>query len=471
VKQLTGQDASFLYMESAGASLHLTALYVYGQAQEPGQQLEFGDVYEHIASRLDRSELFRQKLVRPPLDLDLPYWVDDANFDLSNHVHRHDLLITDLQELNQVIEVLHTEPLDLTKPLWEMHVFENLSPMPGFPDHCFAVVAKYHHAAIDGASGMKLVDELHDLQPRIKDPAASRPESPGEWSAGPEPGNLEMLTRATVHNTRLSVALAGKLATAACSYLKNDGGEPRSDNPNHVPKTRFNGTVSPERVFHATTFDLNEIKAIRSKLPGTTINDVVLTICGGALRNFLEAQQELPHKSLVAMVPVNARSENEVSLGGNNLATMYIPFGTDIADPLTRLKAINRETTRAKSAPESSVAQLTGLPDIIPAPALVSLGKLMTGIGNRLFRLCNCTITNVPGPRKPLYFGPAELVWSTGTAPVIDGMGLIICVFSYQDEMIFSFTSCPEMLPDPRMLADYTRQALDELSVQVLGDG
>ncbi len=467
LKQLTGQDASFLYMESEGASLHLTALYVYQQSSDPAEQLVFEDIYRHIAARLDRSELFRQKLVRPPLDLDLPYWVDDPGFDLNNHVHRHDLLVTDLRELYQVIEILHTEPLDLAKPPWEMHVFEHMSPMPGFPEHCFAIVAKYHHAAIDGASGMQLVDELHDLLPGYR-----AKEQSDRWTASDQPGNFEMLARATVNNTRLSLGLAGKLATGACSLLKRDGKQSRSDKPSHVPKTRFNGPVSPERVFHAMTFDLNEIKAIRTCLPGATINDVVLTICGGALRSWLEALHELPQKPLVAMVPVNARSANETSMSGNNLATMYIPFGTHIADPLDRLKAINQETIRAKSATERNGAEiLTELPEIIPAPALVSLGKLLTGVGNKFLRLCNCTITNVPGPRKPLYFGPAEMLWSTGTAPVIDGMGLIICVFSYQDEMIFSFTSCPEMLPDPKFMADCARQAFSELYEQALGVG
>jgi WS/DGAT/MGAT family acyltransferase len=240
----------------------------------------------------------------------------------------------------------------------------------------------------------------------------------------------------------------------------------KSDKADPVPKTRFNEGFSEERVFDAVSFALPQLKAIRQALPEATVNDVILTICGGALRLLLESQNELPGESLVAMVPVNLRSTGESDLAGNKVGAMFVPIHTDIAMPLTRLKSIHQATQRAKSPDRGLSAEDLGeITSNIPALTLATTARLITGLGlvHRINPICNCTITNVPGPRSTIYLGPAKMVHTFGTGPIIDGMGLIISIFTYNDEITFSFTSCPEMLPDPSVLTRCTKEAFQLL--------
>jgi len=466
MKQLTGQDASFLYLESRGAHLHLTALYVYQQPRAPTAPLTFADIVRHLDSRLDSSEIFRQKLVRPPLDLDYPYWVDDAEFNLKRHMHRFTgAAPRSRRALFDLVAKLHAKPLDLSRPPWEMVVLEKLGPIEGVPQRCFAIIARYHHAAIDGASGSQLVDGLHDLQPSEIAPADS---SGGPWQPAPEPGRTDVLTRGVLNNLgapfKILKTVAGAAPGMILSRFKTSDDElPKTTT---APKTCFNQPVSRERVFHSMSIDLQRVKEIRSLVPGATVNDVILTICGGALRTWLEAHGELPTESLVAMVPVNARTSEQSSLGGNRLGTLFVPIHTDLSDPVERLQAVQQATQKAKSASGGLDArQISEVTSHVPALTLSSVGHLVTrlGIGHRVKPLCNCTITNVPGPRSTLWLGPAELVWSTGTAPIIDGMGLIISAFSYRGQITFSFCSCPEMVPDAEFMGDCTQEAYEAL--------
>jgi len=468
VKQLNGQDASFLYLESEGAHLHLTALYVYEQPEAAAERLTYEDIVRHVNSRLETSGIFRQKLVRPPFDMDYPYWVDDARFDLEQHMHRYQGPVpANLEQLDIVVAVMHSEPLDLARPPWEMHILEDLGSIKGLPNDCFAIVAKYHHAAIDGASGSQLVDGLHDTRP-----GKIRQDKLKPWVPGPEPGVLDFLTNAAVNNVRepikLIKSLAGAVPGMLSSALTSDEEEEIKSGP--VPKTRFNGPVGPKRIFHSRSINLDDVRLIKKAIPGATVNDVILAICGGGLRSWLENRQELPGESLFAMVPVNARSSDEVSLGGNKLATLFIPIHTDISNPLARLRAIHKASSAAKSTDSGVDAQqMSEIPSHIPAIALSASGQLITrlGLGHRAIRLANCTITNVPGPQKTLYLGPARLVFSAGSAPIIDGMGLLISAFSYEGKITFSFTSCPEMLPDSEWLGECTQNAFELLLQQV----
>jgi len=465
VKQLGGQDASFLYLESENAYLHLTAFYVYQQA--PGKQLTFADIVRHVDSRLDTADIFRQKLVRPPLDLDYPYWVDDAGFELANHVRQYlGPVPKNRQQLYDLVGKMHAEPLDLERPPWEMHVLEKLGPLEGLPKNCFAIIAKYHHAAIDGASGSQLVDGLHDFEPAEIKEATGEP-----WNPRRGPGTPNILFRALVNGIRgplrLARSLAGATPAIAAGVFKRDTDE--AGKTGSVPKTRFNRRVGAARVFHALSLDLDEVRSIRKAVDGATVNDVILAICGGALREWLEARQELPVESLVSMVPVNARSEDEKTLGGNRLATLFVPIHTDLADPLERLRAIRTATRKAKSTDSGLDAhRISRISSQIPAVTLSATSHLITGLGlgYRAMTLCNCTITNVPGPGGTLFLGQARLVFSCGSAPIIDGMGLLISAFSYEGLLTLSFTSCPEMLPDAPFLAECAQAAFDELLKQ-----
>jgi WS/DGAT/MGAT family acyltransferase len=233
-----------------------------------------------------------------------------------------------------------------------------------------------------------------------------------------------------------------------------------------VPETRFNGPVSPERVMDTVSIPMDRLRAIREAVPGATVNDVLLAVCGGALRRWLGRRGELPQEPLVAMVPVNARAGHEEDLPGNHLSMRFLPIGTHLPDPLERLEAVHRASLHAKSGEAGLDArQASAIARHVPALPLAGVARLVTGLGlgYRALRLCNCTITNVPANRPGLRLGPARLVQVSGIGPIIDGMGLLISIFSYAGMANLSFTSCPQMLPDPETLARDTERELRRL--------
>ena len=454
MRQLTGQDASFLFMESQGAYLHLTALYIYDQSTVPGGLVRHKDILRYIESRLHTSPVFRQKLVTLPFNLDYPYWVDDDRFDLEFHV-RHIALPEprDWRQLCILVARLHSRPLDMNRPPWEMYLVEGLDNIKGIPKGAFAIISKYHHAAIDGISGAELLAGLHSLDPKHEPEPEIQP-----WAPQSAPSLVELFSRAAVNNVRtpfqLARAVTSTLPGLSRLYAKGEHGDVEAQDP--VPQTRFNAPVSSHRVFDGVRFKLKRLAAIRKAVPGATVNDVVLTICGGALRKYLAEKGELPAESLVAMAPVNTRVSGSDLSPGNAITGMFVPLNTDIADPLARLRSVQRSTAGAKETRNAVGArQMTDMMRYTPSVTLALAGRLITGLGlaHRTFRLCNCTITNVPGPQQPWYLNGARLLLSTGAAPIIDGMGLIITAISYNGEIVFSFTACRKMLPDPEFLA------------------
>jgi WS/DGAT/MGAT family acyltransferase len=467
VKQLSGQDASFLYLDTRGAHLNLTGLYVYQQPADPERTVDYEKIVQHVRSRLDRVSLFRRKLVRLPFNLDHPYWVDDPDFDLTSHIHRYGgPTPRGRRQLYNAVTAIHVSELDLSRPPWEMFVFEQLGRIRGLPENCFAIVTKYHHASIDGASGSELVDGLHD---KIATDISNA--NNGQWQPDREPGMLKLLTSAAVNNLRQPMQLAKSLAGAVPAMALSAFSRDKPDKSSAVPKTRFNEGVSEERVIDAVSFSLAQLKDMRQAVPEATVNDVILAICGGALRLLLEGMDELPGETLVAMVPVNLRSSGESDLGGNRVGAMFVPIHSDIDNPRSRLESIHRATQQAKSRERGMSAQDLGeITSNIPALPFAATARLITGLGlaHRFSPICNCTITNVPGPRRTIYLGPAKMVHTFGSGPVIDGMGLIISIFTYNDEITFSFTSCPDMLPDPGVLTRCTKQAFQLLKKEAV---
>jgi len=463
MRQLTAQDATFLYIESQGAHLHLTALYIYDQSTAPGGLVRHKDVLKYIESRLHTSPVFRQKLVSLPLSIDYPYWVDDDQFDLEFHV-RHIALPEprDWRQLCILISRINSRRLDLSRPPWEMYLVEGLDNIEGIPKGAFAIIAKYHHAAIDGATGSEIIGGLHSTTPE-HDP---NPE-PEPWVPEPQPSWIGLMARAAVNNIRepfqLAKATAATLPGISQALLK--GEMPEINQSYEVPDTRFNAPVSPHRVFDGVTFKLKQLSAIRKAVPGATVNDVVLAICGGALREYLTSKNELPDESLVVMAPINTRTADEAGVAGNVLATMFVPVHTDVADPLARLRAVREATADAKATDKAIGArQMTDITRHIPSATMALAGRLVTGLGlGHRARLANCTITNVPGPQQSLYLNGAKLLMSTGCGPVIDGMGLLIGAISYNGDMVLSFTGCRDITPDPEQLSACTIVSFNSL--------
>jgi WS/DGAT/MGAT family acyltransferase len=466
MEQLSGQDASFVYMDTPSTPMHIGSVAIYDPSTAPGGFVRFKDILRHIESRLDRSRSFRQKLVRVPYDLDHPYWIDDKDFDLEYHV-RHIALPKpgDWRQLCIQVSRLHARGMDLTKPLWEFIVIEGLDNIEGMPKGCFALVSKIHHAAIDGMSGVEITSAIHDLSPTPDVSAEAK-----GWDGESPPNMGELMFRTWFNSVRQPVRFAKTLAATVPGIARLAkqavGGDVSLDGARSAPRTLLNGPVSPHRVFDGTVFELGKIREIKDRIEGATVNDVVLTIIGGGLRHYLQSRDGLPDVSLSVMAPISVRAEGEKGAMGNLVSAMVVRVGTQIADPMERLEYVTGETRNSKAMTNAIGARtLTDYSELMPAALAGLAARLYTRfhISNMHAPAFNAVATNVPGPRVPIYFAGAKLVRQMGFGPVFDGMGMINVIYSYENEIAISFTSDRAMIPDPASYAAALKTAFEEL--------
>jgi WS/DGAT/MGAT family acyltransferase len=244
------------------------------------------------------------------------------------------------------------------------------------------------------------------------------------------------------------------------------GAAPRLPTPT-APRTRFSGPVTAHRVVDNRSFDLAEVRRIKSAVPGATINDAVLAVVAGALRRYLESKGELPSEPLVVMAPISIRSAEERGSMGNRVSAMMLPIPTNIADPIERLRVVQTTTEETKGMAAAIPARtLTDFNEFIPW-ALAGLAARTAAsfrMAETMAPAVNTVVTNVPGPQVPLYMAGAKLLKQFGMGPVTDGMGIIHPVFSYNGEIAISVTACREMMPDPAFYAECLQSSFDELA-------
>ena len=464
-EQLTGLDALFAYAETPRTPMHIGACAIYDPSTAHDGKVRFKDILGFVEERLHRAKTFRQKLKQVPLGYDPPYWIDDADFDIEYHI-RHIALPHpgDWRQLCIQVARLHARSLDLSKPLWEFTVIEGLDNIPNVPKGSYAIVSKIHHCAIDGASGVDISEAIHSL-----DADAAVTEEVDPWTPGREPGSLELMARANFNNAVKpfhAVNVMRRIAPGALKFATGiTSGEIRLLGA-RPPRTRFNGTVSGHRVVEGVAFDLNDIKTIRQRIPGVTVNDVMLAIVGGGLRHYLKSKDELPQESLIAMAPVSVRAKNEKGALGNEVSALSIPLGSHIKDPLARLH-FTHDSAKNQKAMSNAVGarEMSEMSKLAPAMISGVSTRLYSrlGLANRLSPMFNTVVTNVPGPQVPLYMAGARMVSSYGLGPVMDSMGLFHAVTSYCGEIDISVTACREMLPDPAFYKECLQKSFDEL--------
>jgi diacylglycerol O-acyltransferase / wax synthase len=466
MEQLSGQDASFVYLDTPSTPMHIGSVGIYDPSTAPGGFVRFKDILAHIESRLDKARSFRQKLVRVPFDLDHPYWIDDPNFDLEYHV-RHIALPQpgDWRQLCIQVARLHARGMDLTKPLWEFNIVEGLDNIPGIPKGSFALVAKVHHAAIDGMSGVELSAAVHDIEPKPVERTAK-----SSWKGENEPAITEMLMRTWVNSVTQPVKFAKTLAQtvpgAARLISQVAGGDVSLKGAKMAPQTLLNAKVGPHRVWDGTVFQLSDIRAIKDRVEGATVNDVILTIIGGGLRKYLLQRKNLPKESLTAMAPISVRADGEKEALGNLVSAMLVQLGTDIDNPMERLRFVRDTTVNSKAMTNAVGARtLTDYSQFLPSALAGLAARLYSRLGaaNLHSPVFNVVATNVPGPRVPLYFAGAKMVRMMGTGPIFDGMGMINAIYSYGPDIAITFTSDRDMVPDPANYAQALRDAFEEL--------
>ncbi|MBB4843680.1 WS/DGAT/MGAT family acyltransferase [Paucibacter oligotrophus] len=461
MKQLNGTDNLFLAMEKGNQTAHVAGLAIYDPATAPGGAVRFKDILKFYEARLNVSKIFKRRLVRVPMDVDRPHWVDDAGIDIEYHI-RHIALPYpgDWRQLCIQIARIHARPLDLSRPAWEAYVIEGLDNIAGVPPGAFAMYTKFHHAAIDGEAGAALIGALHSPAPTLK--AASGDEA-SVTVVDRDPTAVELLSRAVGNNFNrmvLASKLVRELAPVALGLGKKQleawrsGVEPEQAelNPRKAPKTRFNEALSPHRVVEMLKLPLDEIQAIRKLCPGSTVNDVFMAVCGGALHRYLKGKGELPEETLNAQMPVSTRGEVKNADAGVQIGTAVLPLFTGLDDDGQRLRKIHAAAGVAKQQMELLGKDLAGrLFDVLPGAAA------QLALKNLIIPKLNLTVSNVRGPSVPLYMAGAQLLAFMPINMLLNGMGLSVTGFSYNGVLWVCLVADRKMLPDPEAF----RQAIE----------
>ena len=451
--RLTSVDAGFLHQEDGGAHMHIGGLGIFSGAAPTGEQFR-----EHIASRLPAVPRYRQKLVEMPFGTGRPVWVEDPRFRVGYHV-RHTALPSpgsDAQLLTLTSRVL-SQRLDRTKPLWEIWLVEGLS------GDRFAIIAKTHHAMIDGVAGVDLLAVLFDVT------ATPRETETQEWRPAREPSGAALVVRSfagalrqpalAVDSARSAVtdvrATAGKVAT----LLGGVAATVRTQ-LSPAPASPLNARISEHRRYGMAATELDDYKRVR-KAHGGTINDVVLAVVAGALRTWLLTRGEsvTPATTVRALVPVSVRGEGDA--GGNRVSSYFVDLPVGEPNPVLRLQHVSYAMQGHKDSNQSVGADaLIALGGFAP-PNLFALGARVTSSLSR--RVFNLVVTNVPGPQFPLYAAGAHLAAMYPVVPLAKGQAVCIGLMSYDGGVYYGLNADRDAMYDVDVLAGCLVESLAEL--------
>jgi WS/DGAT/MGAT family acyltransferase len=475
MKQLSGLDATFLYLETPEMPMHVGALHLF--ELPPGTRSKFVTrLREHLASRLPITPVLRRRLWWMPLNMANPAWVD-AEPDLKQHIVEIRLpkvagRAAGMRELEAQVSALHPVLLDRSRPLWKFHVFEGLAPGPN-GEKRVALYTQLHHAAVDGQAAVALANALLDTtaEPRAIDVKPSGRKRTFELDM------TEMLRGVLGLQAQKVAAIVKNLpdtvgtlkdatvqALGSSSLLGGKGGSP--GNLTLAPRTPMNVSVTRERAFATVTLPMHELRAL-GRVHGATVNDMVLAVCSGALRRYLARHRQLPKKSLVAAVPISLREKGDTT-ADNQASMSLISLGTHIADAGQRLAHIKA----ASGAMKSTMGSLKRiLPTDFPSlgvPWLMEAAASLYGkarVADRIPQVANVVISNVPGPPVALYMAGARMLTNYPASIVVHGMALNMTVQSYEHSLDFGLMADGAAMPDVRELAEAIRVAFDDLRV------
>ena len=489
MRQLSGIDVSFLNMETASTFGHVSSLNIYDPTGAPGGA-GVEATKQIILERMDQLAPFRRRLIEVPFGLDMPYWIEDPDFDIDFHVRHHAVPAPGTPEqLADVISRIVARPLDRSRPLWELYVIEGVANGTRI-----AQLTKIHHAAIDGAAGAGMLAAILDERPDYRPTGHSAPWTPDSVPAGDEllritareyirrPEKMIRLSVRTIRELAASTQNGGLRALADViaqpmpgpfgSMLRKRlrGTDHDVDNPpalpqTQAPRTPWNRPITPHRRFASTTIPLDDAKRIRRQF-GCTFNDVVMALCSGALRRYLLAHDALPPEPLIAMVPISVRSGNEDDTYQNRISALLADLATNEADPVRRLRRVQKSMTAAKdnfaAIPAETLQDFSQFaPPAVAARAMRMYSRLR--IADRMNPPFNLIISNVPGPNSPLYSAGAKLEHFYPVSALGDGQGLNMTVQSYNGNLDFGFIACRDLVPDLNTLVGHLQDSMAEL--------
>ena len=451
-ERLSSLDASFLYLEKPGVHMHVAGLSVFGPRAD-GTTLSYDDVERVVEARLRLAPRLRRKLLPVPGNLSRPVWVDDEHFDIDFHL-RHASVPTPggRFEMQRAVGRVLSRPLDRTKPLWELYVFEGLA------EGRTGMLLKLHHALADGIGGMMIASALFDLAPD-----APTGESDA-WVPEPAPASQDLIREAVEdvvlhpvqgisHMARQPSIFAETLAATADALRTVAGmGSP--------PRGPFDGRVGPNRRFAIAERPFEAFRAIKDGLGGT-VNDVVLTAVAGGMHTLLHHRGEpTKGRSLRAMVPVSVRSPGESGDIGNRVAPIFVDVPVGAMAPRTRLRRVRAATARIKDSGMAVGADtIIGLGAFAPPALHATAARLIAQA-----RWCNVVVSNIPAPQVPLYLAGAPLEASYPAMNLKEDCGLSIACTSAAGTMAFGLTADWDLVPDLEILARGVEAATDELA-------
>ncbi len=463
MKRLGTLDASWLAVESEDTPMHVGNLQIFS-LPEGAPETFLRDMVTRMKEAGDIAPPWGYKLAWSGFlgRLIAPYWVTDKKIDLDYHV-RHSALPRPggERELGVLVSRLHSNPLDFSRPLWECHVIE------GLENNRFALYTKMHHSMIDGISGVRLMQRVLTTDPNKRNmlpPWSVRPASLRVSKDDPDASIAGAVSHA-LDALKIQADMAPRLLQAG-NRLVHSVRHPEDGltAPFTGPTSILNHRVTGQRRFATQHYQLDRIKALAHEA-NASLNDIVLYLCGTALRRFLLEQDNLPDAPLTAGIPVNIRPADDEGTG-TQISFMVASLATDQADPLNRLQDIKISTRRAKEhlqkLPKKALNQYTML---LMSPYIL---QLMSGLGGRMRPAFNITISNVPGPQKTLYYEGAKLEAMYPVSLIAHGGALNITCLSYAGSLNFGYTGCRDTLPSMQKLAVYTGEALDELEQLIL---
>ncbi|MFY9243695.1 MAG: wax ester/triacylglycerol synthase family O-acyltransferase [Polaribacter sp.] len=470
IQQVSGSDATFLYAESPTSPMHIATLIIVDGS------ILFEDFKAIVASKLHLIPKFRKRLLNVPMNLDYPYWVDDPNFDIDLHINRLKLPDpSNWKTLREMTSSIFSSPLDLRRPLWSIDFIEGLDEVSQVPKGSIAIVSKVHHVMIDGSSGVGIMSILFDknLEDKDKPIPKPRPFEPDEL-----PDELSLLLKSSYGFFKNPFKFPKLVGETAFSFIKaNINTQISVKKPMKkgfsTPNTIFNKSVSPRRTWGTAILSFERINTLR-KIMDVSINDLILAICAGGIRRYLQEREKLPTQPLVANVPISIRVKGEKQEMNNQISNMLIRIATHIKNPIERLEYIQEQTNLGKTRHKAVGAKaLSKMADAVP----FGLANLAAGLYSKYnikeFHRppFNVTITNVPGPKEPLYLRGHKILSIFGLTPVLDGFGLIIAAFSYNGLVSITTTSDAKTMPDADKFSRYIRESANELEEIILSKG
>ncbi|HMT06010.1 MAG: wax ester/triacylglycerol synthase family O-acyltransferase [Solirubrobacterales bacterium] len=479
LRQLTALDAQFLAIETDRNYGHVGGLAVLDPSTAPGGELTLEDLKSLILDRLHLITPFTERLVAVPFNIDWPYWTKDEHFDIGYHCREIALPAPGSHEqLLEQVGRIYSRRLDRSRPLWEIYLIH------GLEGGRVALLSKSHHAAIDGMSGSEILTALYDITPEpreVEQPEETEtPSAPDGrdllaiWARGIPRAPINIFDRLTtvVPHVDMAVAAFGVPGSRRISRVMSRVRIRLGADEDHVierppvkaPRGPYGAALSPHRVFGLGSVSLNDVKTVKNAF-GVKVNDVVICLVAGAVREHLTFNNELPEEPLLGMIPVSVRTEEEKGTFGNKVSAMIAPLPTHIDSPVERLEYIHSVMRAAKDSHDALPAEsLRDLTAFVPPALHARAARVVTQLSGRFTRPpWNVIISNVPGPPIDLYFAGAKLEAMFPLSIISDGIGLNVTIMSYRDSIDIGITADREQTPEVQTLVDGMQSELELL--------